>query len=65
MVKMFSIQHIEGYRVSNLKLKFCVYLESVRYDEIIRRLKDLIDTYVSLIAVDARTQSSALALDVK
>lgn len=49
MVKRFSVQHVEGYRVSNLKLKFCVYLQIVGYGEIVRRLKDLIDMYVSLI----------------
>lgn len=43
MVKRFSVQHLEGYRVSNLKVKFRVYLQIVGYDEIVRRLKDLID----------------------
>lgn len=43
MVKRFSVQRIEGYRVSNLKVKFRVCLQIVGYDEIVRRLKDLID----------------------
>lgn len=43
MVKRFSVQHIEEYRVSNLKLKFCVYLQIVEYDEIVRRLKGLVN----------------------
>lgn len=33
-------------RVSNLKLKFCVYLHLTGHDEIVRRLKDLIDLYM-------------------
>lgn len=46
MVKTFSVQHVEGYRVSNLKLKFCVYLHLTGHDEIVRRLKDPIDLYM-------------------
>lgn len=53
MVKTFSVQHLEGYRVSKLKLKFSVYLELKGHEEIFRKLKDLIDMYMYPISFNS------------
>lgn len=53
MVKTFSVHHLEGYRVSKLKLKFAVYLQLMRHDEIVRKLKDLIDLYMYPISFNS------------
>lgn len=54
MVKTFSVQYLEGYSVSKLKLKFSVYLQLTGHHEIVGNLKDLIDLCVYPISFNSQ-----------